>query len=357
MSPTIRTVRDAHLLVFDPDTQKRLVAQHLPAINRYANAELSADDVLVMGMYLCNTARDFYYSRFSRKALDEVAELTPGRPVQASHTYGLGMLGLPLARYFDADVVQLEKRGWSKKDSHWTKCLYYTVNDEEGQRIYNRVRTGVWKEVSIGWRCADATCSICNESILSCGHEPGEVYERGGMCEYEFNGITGVLEGSFVFAGGQKDTSTFIPGERGARPVVSADGLLWSEMGAYKQALRTYARANGPGIQPWARTPTDDVVRILRAEPGMRRELFALELTKERYPDTADAKRWVRDNDFRADRMEESDAARRFVQFDASASAEVTVKTVRVDDGVSGLYLRAKTKRDAARSVEELLKK
>lgn len=352
----ILTLREAQLIALEPDDQKRLAAQHLSVINKVANANLSADEVLVMGMYLCNTARDYYYSRFSRAALGEVVELVPGRPVQASHTYALGVLGLPMARYFDAEVVQLQHRGWTKRDSNWAKCLYYTANDEEGQRIYRRVRTGVWKEVSIGWRCADATCSICNESIMSCGHVPGEVYERGGICEYEFNGITAVLEGSFVFAGGQKDTSTFVPGERG-RPVVSADGLRWSEMAPYKRALADYAR--GAHLNRYARPLGADESRsvdaILRAEPGMRSTLFAIECSKERFADADDAKRWVRDHDFRADRMEESDVGLRFVQFNAAPSGDMVVKTVRVDDGVHGLYLKPKSKRDEGRSVEDIL--
>ena len=83
-------------------------------------------------------------------------------------------------------------------------------------RLIERVDAGLDDQVSIGWSCAGADCSECGEPIYSCRHIPGDIYAKG-LCEFEFSGLIRVVEDSFVFQGGQKNTTNFIPdGERGA---------------------------------------------------------------------------------------------------------------------------------------------
>jgi hypothetical protein len=302
-------------------------------VQAFAKRTVAPEEYHVRGMLLCNSARDYYYSRFSVEALDEIAELTPGAPVMAAHDYRT----LPQGVFVAAQRTAIPRPNVPRRDSNWVKCLYAIPADDIGNAITRRIDLGIQREVSIGWRCVGADCSECHEPIWMCRHVPGDVY-KGGICEFEFSGITAVLEGSHVYRGGQKDTATFVPdgAVAGAAelPVDGAAGikansrpdpfaarrgaqLLWSDVGGFKRGVAAGERWAGFG----------------EVEFGLRGNVHALVMSRERFDTRAAAARWVRDHDWRADRCRETETDFVFDQFAPHDGAKL--RSQRLDPGVA----------------------
>jgi hypothetical protein len=335
-----------------PGFEDRAVKEkHLDAIQQFAQREVLPDDIEVRGMYLTNTQRDFYYSRFTREALEEQAELIPGAPVMRGHQY---TGAVPDARFFAARVVRIEDPSLPKRDQYWTECLYYIPKDDAGEDYVRRVDLGIYREVSIGFRLAAAPCSVCKQNIWACPHIPGEIYEKHGICEWGMEGITSVLEGSQVFRGGQKDTSNFIPDGYGEAKLRSAfvpgtddlDGRL----------LRTVKLANGDCTPKTSRSSYRSFEEFFRSQEGKRALGFgvlvgqrgerqntqAVVCARTRFSDPKRAARWVRDHDFRADKRNDSDQSFTFEQFPEAAAESGTFRNIGIDDGVTARVCRIK---------------
>lgn len=338
MLPNIIIGRKGEHVRVDESYARKMVDDYLPRIRAYSGEQsLEPKDVIVRGTLIINSARDYYYSRFSDSAMQEVAEMLPGRPVMANHTYGLGSLGLPLGRFFAANIVRRTLESWPERDSKWVEALFFMPNDEEGQRVARRIDMGVYKESSLAWRCAGVDCSVCNEDVRTCGHIPGEVYERGGLAEFSFSGVTGVMEGSLVFSGGQKDTVNFKPSDDGERSSAEFEGIAWNRMTEWKRAKLGIAEGD---------EPIETLLRGSSHDAPIRRNLFAVECGVKRFSEEQ-AARWVRDHGFRADKRERGSDGFRFNQSDVRAGA---VKHIQLDEHVHGLMLK---ERDSKRSESD----
>lgn len=317
MIPVI-TRREGQAFPLEAEQERALKDSFLPVVQSLAPGRVTADDFHLRGMYLCNSARDYYYSRFTRGALDEIADLLAGRPVMVGHDYGT----LPVGRFVHGEVVERKSKA-PKRDNQWVKGLFYVPRDEQGDAVVRRIDTGIYREVSIGWRCLDATCSECKNDIRDrerCEHWPGEVYDDG-ICEYQFSGITAVLEGSLVFAGGQKDTSTFVPqGEAASRIAEPAGALSWDR-------LADYCRQRDAALPAPLRAE-----RASRAGARQRSRIVSIGCSRKRFDSRAEAARWVRDHDFRADKPTDIEESFLFVQRAGKGD-----RTLMLDDHVTAL--------------------
>ena len=321
----------------------------MASINRYALTALKAEDIHVRGMYLCNSARDFYYSRFSKDALEEIAELIPGQPVMTSHDTRT----LPVGTFFDARVVRIEKPGVPKRDQLWVQADFFAPKDAEGDAMVRRIDMGVYRQNSVSWRCVGADCSICGKDIRVCEHLPGDIYDRGGICEYGFGGVTAVLEGSLVYQGGQKGTSLYNPsgestvGDAPAAKKRLGDGTrlsdLFAQPGGALHEYRLRQRDRLIGFEPISVQELLDVKRglaraMMFGTPGVRGAITKIACARSRFEEPADAKRWVREHDFRADKSEDSDTEFNYVQ--STPAAEAKIGNVRLDEGVVAHYVK-----------------
>lgn len=346
MTVPIITSRVGSAYPLSIDEERSLKEKHLPTVQALAATGVGADDFHLRGMYLCNSARDYYYSRFTVGALDEIAGMLVGRPVMVGHNYGT----LPVGRFVTGKRIEREGRA-PKRDRWWVEGLFYLPRDAEGDAIAKRIDQGIYREVSIGWRCLDATCNICRNDIRDrdrCEHIPGELYDQG-LCEYQFSGITAVLEGSLVFAGGQKDTSTFTPaGERGAtwQEWAAAPQLRDSDLPAFKRS----AVLDAEGI-------LDAATRSHRQEERQRTSVQSVVCSKSRFGSEAEAARWARDHDFRADKVDATDDSFRFRQFEPTRCKDDSFRTIEMDEGVKAVICKkANSGEGRCMSVEQFLK-
>lgn len=203
---------EARAVHADPRFEAETVSEaDLAVINRIAPAPLRADQVYARSMYLCS---DRYceadHCRLSLRALEEIAAKAPGQSVLAGHD----RRSLPLARFYKAEVVQ---RG----GIHYVRAWFYWLRETAGARdLLLNIDGGVYREVSLAWRCGEWTCSVCGKQNGWCEHIPGQVYD-GTVCSREIDSVREVLEGSLVFKGADK--GTLLAGARsadgGAMPV------------------------------------------------------------------------------------------------------------------------------------------
>jgi hypothetical protein len=256
--------------------------------------------------------------------------MLPGRPVADSHNYRLRAEG----RFFSAKVVQ--RANGSGRKANWVEALFYLPNTARGQEVAQRIDTGIDREVSIGWSCLDQKCNVCGESIQRCGHIPGDIYEGVGFAEYEFDGVTNAFEGSLVLAGGQKDTSTFIPD--GARHGPAPTVLSWAALPSLKRQPQNergiFEDMFGPEPVPGIRS----LVHAIEVGPALRERMMPAA--------------WVREHGFRANRAEMSGDVQVFNQFSPGDPEGRKLVRVKLDEGVTALAFKSKEKRN---EVDEML--
>ena len=319
---------------FEPltaDAEQRAKAEYLQQIKQFASkADLTPEDVHVRGMRIVNSKRDYYYSRFTLGALNEVAELMPGAPVMIGHDYR----NMPIGTFFAAHrVFRPAKLREPRKDSYWVEALFYVPNDEEGNNIIRRIDLGTWREVSLGWRFTSANCGICGEAIRDCPHLPGEIYEEG-IADFEMSGIVDVLEGSMVFRGGQKGTHLFNPGQRALSVCETEYPNLTSSATIFRNKYEK--RAGGMFGPP--------------PKPGLRSSVQCVVASRLRFDTPAEAAKWVREHSFRADTMGNDGEGYRFEQFKLSENQEL--KRIKLEDGIFALVTKNSSK-DTERALPE----
>ena len=354
-----------------PDHERGLKEKDHERIQSFAARDLNPDEYTIRGSLVCNSRRDFYYSRFTKDALDEVAEMLPGAPKMGAHQYGT----LPMGLTYDARVIKRTDDAamrWPERDRWAVETKYIIPNTDFGRDTVTNIDLGIFREVSLGWRCAGADCSTCGEHIYSCPHIPGDIYRGKGITEFQFSGITNVLEDSFVFRGGQKGTSTFIPEGAGERAetlaavagaasrlsrMVSGD-VAWDSLSQLKRDgasdLRTMPNHVRAAVANWSRAAGWG---LMCAEPGERGNTQAVVCERSRFETPQAAARWVREHDFRADRRTTSAKSFIFRQFDEAVGEKGSFFDEPMDEGVSARCCKREAKKDpeqkALRSLEE----
>ena len=327
MHTSFVTARDIRFLRgMGAEQEREYKRKNLETIRAVAGADLNADDFHVRAAIVCNSERDHYYSRFSPEALNEVAELLPGRPLMVGHDYR----GLPVGRFFSAkrDFAQQGRR--PKRDGYFVEAQFYVTRDDQGDALVRRIDQGIYREVSLGWRCLGADCGICKSPIADmerCQHSPGEVYDEG-LCDFQFSDVTTVLETSLVFSGGQKGTKTFDPEGRSERIDDIFTGMRWDRVADFK----THERGS-------------------RMAAGLRSSVSSLICSRDRFELLSEAAQWAREHDFSASRAESMAEAYRFRQPNAGEEGES--RTIQIDAGVQAVISEGRRTRSS--SFEEFL--
>lgn len=214
-APVVKTT--GRLLCLEPaDLEGERLTGRLSAINKWSRRDLKLEDVRVYGMNGANDVIDYYDSRFTTRGLKEVAKAWPGSAMARGHYMG----GAPLARVFEADTLMhesaSEERGKARElrdlaKASWARGLFYFSRAMSfAPDLAEAIETGLEREVSLHWQFTRALCSECGNDVRSmeCTHIPGEEYD-GRRAWYEMDGVTEVIETSFVLKGGQRGTSLF----------------------------------------------------------------------------------------------------------------------------------------------------
>ncbi len=169
-------------------------AVQLEAINAQAKAQLTAEQVYVFSLRLCDDQVDRDHERFDTGALGALAKLFIGKTGVVDHKWSADK---QIARIFETQVVKEAGISYIKA---WAYIRRGGSNDE----IIADIEAGIKKEVSVGCAMGMAVCSVCGSEYGTCGHMKGESYD-GQVCCAILKEPMDAYEFSFVAVPAQRD--------------------------------------------------------------------------------------------------------------------------------------------------------
>lgn len=183
------------------ETKQELAAEELARINQFAKAELTAADVYVFSVRLCDNEVDRDFERFDEAALEKLGELFVGKSGLFDHQWSAEG---QTARIYRTEVIREPAVKTQAGDCGcWLKAWAYMLRAEKNQDLIAEIEGGIKKEVSVGCSVARSACSICGASGGSCEHVKGQYY-GGKLCYFQLEDPTDAYEWSFVAVPAQR---------------------------------------------------------------------------------------------------------------------------------------------------------
>ena len=169
-------------------------AQQLQKINALAKGTLTAEQVYVFSVRLCDDQVDRDFERFDTEALPVLAKLFVGKSGIVDHKWSAGS---QLARIFDTEIL-------TEDGVTGIKAWAYIRRGGAGDEWIADIEAGIKKEVSVGCAMGRSVCSICGGEYGSCGHRKGEYYD-GQLCCAILRDPVDAYEFSFVAVPAQRE--------------------------------------------------------------------------------------------------------------------------------------------------------
>ena len=169
-------------------------AVQLEAINAQTKVQLTAEQVYVFSLRLCDDQVDRDFERFDTAALPALAKLFIGKTGIVDHRWSAEN---QVARIFETQVVK--ENGIS-----FIKAWAYIRRGGSNEEIIADIEAGIKKEVSVGCAMGQCVCSVCGSEYGTCGHLKGEYYD-GQLCCGILKEPMDAYEFSFVAVPAQRD--------------------------------------------------------------------------------------------------------------------------------------------------------
>lgn len=166
-------------------------------VNKFTRRELTADEVYIFPVVMCDNELDRDYERFSVDTLRELAEKFIGKTVICDHNRKNAN---QTARIFSTDVVHVPSvKTFDGEDLYQLTGIAYMLKNESTQPIIDNIEAGIYKEVSVNCAVESQKCSICGQEYLGgeCYHYRGNIYD-GKRCFLTLSKATDAYELSFV---------------------------------------------------------------------------------------------------------------------------------------------------------------
>ena len=176
--------------------------EELGLINAYTRRELSADEVYVFSVVLCDNDVDRDGERFTVESLFELEKLFVGKTGIFDHDPSAKN---QTARIISCKVENVASRTTATGDEYFClKARAYLPRTEGNSELIAALDSGIVKEVSVGCAVGKILCSVCGEDIGMCPHRKGETY-GGKLCCGELTEPYDAYEWSFVAVPAQKN--------------------------------------------------------------------------------------------------------------------------------------------------------
>ena len=233
-------------------------AAQMESINAQARSELTAEQVYVFSVRLCDDQIDRDGERFDTAALPTLAKLFIGKTGIVDHKWSSDS---QVARIFATEVVQ-------EQGITYIKAWAYIRRGGNADEVIADIEAGIKKEVSVGCAMGRAICSICGSDYGECGHQKGEYYD-GQLCCAILKEPMDAYEFSFVAVPAQRDAGVLKGMGRNATLKELAD-----EFGAQQEYRALFKQAQMGKL--YEKQLRDDVVRLCLsldlgvAEPVLR---------------------------------------------------------------------------------------
>ncbi len=202
-------------------------AAQLEAINAQAKGKLTAEQVYVFSLRLCDDQVDRDLERFDTGALPALAKLFIGKTGIVDHRWSSDS---QVARIFETQVVQ-------EDGVSFIKAWAYIRRGGAADETIADIEAGIKKEVSVGCAMGRSVCSVCGGDYGTCGHQKGEHYD-GVLCCAILKEPMDAYEFSFVAVPAQREAGV-MKGLRGQRTLKD----LADEFGAQSEYRALFKEA------------------------------------------------------------------------------------------------------------------
>lgn len=197
----------------------------LAIVNRFAEEPQTRESVYIRTGIVCNNQVDLYSTRFTDRALDQIAALFTDDPPSWHRQHDkYSINGLPIGRGLLAEVEPMERVKGGKAVRIW---WYYPRGDEVGDQAERYFRLQIWRELSLAWWMASFTCDIDGKEVYGAGEDssdyyPGQKLSDGRVVVGIMDDVTELDEFSLVSRGGQVGTTI----EKADASDVSVEGMI-----------------------------------------------------------------------------------------------------------------------------------
>lgn len=178
--------------------------QELELINKYTRRVMSADEVYVFSVVLCDNDIDRDYERFTVESLFKLQELFVGKTGIFDHD---PRVENQTARIISCKVEAVDGKKTATGDDYFRLVARaYLPKSEKNADLILSIDSGILKEVSVGCAVKQTLCSICSNDInsVSCSHSKGQTYNNQ-LCYGELVYPYDAYEFSFVAIPAQKN--------------------------------------------------------------------------------------------------------------------------------------------------------
>lgn len=195
-------MKDGYVLKSNSDYV--LEQTELDLINQYTRRKLSRDEVYIFSVVLCDNEIDREFEKFTKDALDKLAELFVGKTGIMNHD---AKSENQLARIFACEVEMLPGRLNSVGEQYYRLVAKaYMPRCEKNNDFILELDSGIKKEVSVGCAVKNMTCSVCGCDVKKnpCDHRKGTLY-GDALCYVTLSEPLDAYEWSFVAVPAQKN--------------------------------------------------------------------------------------------------------------------------------------------------------
>ncbi|MBQ3136603.1 MAG: hypothetical protein IJB74_03885 [Clostridia bacterium] len=178
--------------------------KELELINGYTRSPLTAEDVYIFSVTLCDNETDRDFERFSTESLEALGKLFTGKTGISDHSMRSKD---QRARIFRAYTEkQPGKKTSCGEDYTALKARAYMLRTDENASLIKEIEGGIKKEVSVGCAMGECICSICGKDMKKhlCEHIKGKVY-GDKICHGILRSPTDAYEWSFVAVPAQRN--------------------------------------------------------------------------------------------------------------------------------------------------------
>lgn len=195
--------------------------EELGLINALAKTPMTAEQVYTFRVRLCDNRVDRDYERFSRKALEKLAELFVGKCGLFDHSWTASG---QTARLYKTEVA--EEGGVTEAGEPVCSLMgwAYMPRLPENEGLIAQIEAGIKKEVSVGCAVGRSVCSICGRERGQCEHLGGRQYD-GRTCYFTLEDPTDAYEWSFVAVPAQRKAGVVKGMDRGLLSAADVDRI------------------------------------------------------------------------------------------------------------------------------------
>lgn len=166
-------------------------------VNKFTRRELTADEVYIFPVVMCDNELDRDNEHFTVEALNQLAEKFIGKTVICDHS---AKNANQTARIFSTEVVHTPSvKTFDGQDLYQLTGKAYMLKNESTQPIIDNIEAGIYKEVSVNCAVASQKCNICGQEYYGddCIHFRGRMYDSK-KCVLALSDVTDAYELSFV---------------------------------------------------------------------------------------------------------------------------------------------------------------